>query len=148
MNNKGRKGLFKNITGGWRLFNFCWRNLAAPLQGLAESECSFLRTGRIWGTHPTYMYINFINIPICVLWTYLSYVSFLVIIRVPPPLRKLAKSGGRSLTNGKIWVYPSKVTTPSNILWMFPNINPCDTQTVIDWVSGLSICHFTSWDLL
>ncbi len=96
----------ENIMVGWKLFDFQWRNqdtpskdwqnLGAPLWGLSE-----------YG-YPPYI-IFFLNTPISVLWSYLSYFSFLI-----------------KLVFGKIWVPPTpdkwrnqgtppKASTPSNV---------------------------------
>ncbi len=57
-----------------------WQNLGASLWELAESRCPHpLRNVKIWV--PTYLYVYniFNNNPVCVIWPYLSYFSFLII---------------------------------------------------------------------
>ncbi len=112
----------------WVLPSKDWQNLGAPFQGLAESGCLPLRIGRIWlppprtgriwlppprigriWVPPTYNFLN--NTHTCVLWPYLSYLSFFSKISIwqnlgsppPPLLGRLAKSGCSPMTNGKIW---------------------------------------------
>ncbi len=80
----------------WRFFNFCWQNLGAPLQGLAESGCPPPRIGTIWVPPPKK--------------------------KSGCPLRRLGKSGCHPLTNSEIWVpIPQNPPSHSNVFWVVPN---------------------------